>query len=576
MPDLARVVEELRDMNRITEADFLAVGEKLMGFLSAARNIRSDISQLANYISGDSGQCACSALASVLHRSVEMKQCAEEASRTLGSLSHTADNIQRCFSGFHQIVLSFQVAATLARMETARLGGSQSGLGHLADEVRSCTEDIRTRVEHALQAVVGLEQYIDRAIQRLSEQDSQQLEALPSLVGAVQEALAAFRLRQQQANETSARLAREFAAFSEAIHCLVEALQFHDITRQQVEHVIESLDLILTDAHGRRPTTGPSPADVAIISLQRQQLLGAAQTFASSVQRVKQELAEAAARGHEMEAETKTLLGLVAEDPQSSFFADMERCFAGVLGAVESRTAVQDETSKNTAELLRATEGLERCVEDVRTIWLQVNRLALNATLEASHLGQGGEPLSVIAGSMQSLYASAEQRSNETRDSLAMLRASLISTIPSSMPFPTTPAPSDGDAMLGELERTVNELGASSERSLACSKQISAVAATLCADVLSASDSFTVGKLVEETLDRSCGLLQRITAESNMDPTRTTSGLEHLAAQYTMLAEREVHARATGKGVSAPSNEEPLCQPAPALPEDLGGGVELF
>ncbi len=162
-------------MNRITEADFLAVGEKLMGFLSAARSIRADISQLAYYISGDSGQRACSALASVLHRSVEMKQRVEEASRTLGSLGHTADKIQRCFSGFHEIVLSFQVAATLGRIETARLEGSQSGLGHLADEVRSCTENIRARVEHALQAAVELEQYIDLAIQRVSERDLQQL-----------------------------------------------------------------------------------------------------------------------------------------------------------------------------------------------------------------------------------------------------------------------------------------------------------------------------------------------------------------------------------------------------------------
>ncbi len=298
--------------------------------------------------------------------------------------------------------------------------------------------------------------------------------------------------------------------------------------------------------------------------------------FSSSVQRVKQELKEAATRGHEMEAQTKTLLGLVAEDQQSSFFADMERCFAGVLGAVESCAAVQDGTGKTTAELRRATDGLQSCVDDVRTIWLQVNRLALNATIEAIHLGQGGEPLSVVAGYMQTLYANAEQRCDETQDSLATLRSAVLSIIPASTQLPTSPVPSDSDAMIGELQMSITELGASSERSLACSQQISAVAATLCADVLSASDSFTVGKLVEATLDRSCRMLQRINAESNMDPARTTSGLEHVAAQYTMLAEREVHARATAKAVSAKSNEEPLCQAAPALPEDLGEGVELF
>lgn len=576
MMDLARVVEDLRDMNRITEADFLAVGEKLMAFLSAARNIRTEISQLADSISGDSGERACSALASVLHRSTAMKDRAEEASRKLGGLRHDADKIQRCFSGFHEIVLSFQVAATLARIETARLGASQSGLGHLADEVRSCTENIGKRVEHALQAAAGLEQYIDVAIQVVSDRDLQQLEALPSLVGTVQEALAAFRLRQQQANATSVSLAREFAAFSEAINRLVEALQFHDITRQQVEHVIESLDHVLSDCDGRGPTTRLSPADVGVMDLQRQQLLGAAETFASSVQRVKQELTQAATRGQEMEAETKTLLGFVAEDQQSSFFADMERCFAGVLGAVESCAAVQDDMTSTTGELQRATAGLQSCVDDVRTIWLQVNRLALNATIEAIHLGPAGEPLSVVAGSMLTLHGNAEQRSDETGDSLATLRGAVLSMIPASTHFPTSPVPSDSDAMLDELKTSIAELSASSERSLTCSKQISAIAAALCADVLSASDSFTVGKLVEETLDRSCGTLQRISAESDVDPARTTSGLEYLAAQYTMLAEREVHDRVTAKAVSSLSNEEPACPAALALPEDLGDGVELF
>ncbi len=576
MLHLARVVEDLREMNGTTEADFLAVGEKLMGFLSAARNVRADIDQLANDISGDSGQRACNALASVLDLSVEMKKRVEEASCTLDSMGRTADRIQRCFSGFHEIALSFQLAATLGRIETARLGGTQSGLGHLADEVRSCTENIRARVEHALESAVALEQYIDVAIQRVSERDLQQLEALPSLVGAVQEALAAFRFRQRQANATSVSLAREFDAFSEAISGVVEALQFHDITRQQVEHVIETLGRILDDGQSRGPATSPSAADAAVMHLQQQQLLGAAGTFALSVQRVKQQLRQTAARAREMEAEAKTLLGLVAEDQQSSFFADMERCFAGVLSALEGCAAVQDDTAKTTAELQRATDGLQRCVDDVRTIWLQVNRLALNATIEAIHLGPGGEPLSVVAGSMQTLYVNAEQRSDETQDSLATLRSAVSSIIPAPAKVPTSPVPSDSDAMIGELQASMTELGASNERSLACSKQISAVAATLCADVLTASDRFTVGRVVEETLDRTCGMLQRINAEASLDPARTSSGLEHLAAQYTMLAEREVHARATAKAAPSPSNEEPDCQAVPALPEDPGDGVELF
>ena len=574
--DIAGVVAALRDMNHVTEADFLAVGEKLMGFLSSARNIRVDISELATGISGDIGERVCGALLTVLARSLELKGRVEETTRTLGTIRHNADKLHRCFSQFDEIVLSFQVVATLGRIETARLGGSNSDLGHFADEIRSYSESIRERVKHALQAAAGLESYIGRAIQRVSEGDIQQLEALPSLVSAIEAALAAFRSRQQEARAASLRLADQFTAFSEAINGLVEALQFHDITRQQVEHVVESLEHVLNDAHHSGSTACPSPEVVGVVHLQRHQLLSAANTFEASVQRVTKELNQVAALGRRMEAETQALLGLVAEDQQSSFFPTMERSFAGVLGAVANCAAVNDDTAGTTAELRRTIAGLKGCVDDLRAIWLQVNRLAMNATIEAVHLGAAGEPLSVVAGSMQTLHSDAEKRSAETEASLANLSSAALSMMPGSSGGAGATAPSDNVSMIDELKARMDELHASSERSFTCSKQISAVAATLCSEVRSAVDSFTVGNLVAETLNRSCGILQRITAAFEIDPVRATRRLEHLTARYTMLAEREVHERATARVFPEPSDEASDCPGAPALPGDIGEGVELF
>ncbi|WP_321478227.1 methyl-accepting chemotaxis protein [uncultured Paludibaculum sp.] len=574
--DLTEVVEDLRGINRVTEADFLAVGGKLMGFLSSARGIRADISELATCIAGDAGERLCGALSTVLSRSIEMKGCVEETARTLDSIRLSADKMHQCFSRFDEIVLSFQVVATLGRIETARIGGSHLGLGHFADEVRSYSESIRKCVEHALGEAAELECYIGRAIQHISEGDSQQLAAIPSLVGAIEEVLGAFRLRQQEASATSLRLADEFTALSETINGLVEALQFHDITRQQVEHVIESLEDLLNDARHSVPTACPLPEVVAVVDLQRQQLLGAAKTFESSVQRVNRELKQVAALGHKMVAETRTLLGLVTEDQQSSFFPKMERAFAGVLSAIASCCVANDDTVRTQAELRHTISGLQGCLDDLRVIWRRINRLAINATIEAVHLGPAGEPLSVVAGSMQTLYLNAEKRSGETEDSLANLRSAVMSIVLGSNDGPAASEPSANASIVDELKARVDELHASSERSVAYSKRIGAVSATLYSDVRSASEGFAVGDLVAETLDRTCGTLQRITAASDIDAVHAARGLEHLAAQYTMLAEREVHERATATVFPAPSNEEMNRRAATAPPGDLGDGVELF
>ena len=53
-----QVIADLESLNRSTERDFLAVGEKLMEFRSTARQIASDMAALTGLISGEHGRNA--------------------------------------------------------------------------------------------------------------------------------------------------------------------------------------------------------------------------------------------------------------------------------------------------------------------------------------------------------------------------------------------------------------------------------------------------------------------------------------------------------------------------------------
>jgi hypothetical protein len=66
---------------------------------------------------------------------------------------------------------------------------------------------------------------------------------------------------------------------------LVTSLQFHDIKRQQVEHIVGALRKL----RGGNPDSPPKDAQV-IISLQSAQLAGTAATFASSIERMERDL----------------------------------------------------------------------------------------------------------------------------------------------------------------------------------------------------------------------------------------------------------------------------------------------
>lgn len=573
--DVAGIIGDLETLNRLTEEDFLAVGERMMGFLSAARDIRADFGRLAEFISGESGERACQALATVLNRSVEMQERVERTSHTLAALRHNAEKIQRLFSGFDDVVLSFQVVATLGQIETARLGSSQADLGHFAVEVRSCGAKIQGRVGHALEAATALEERIDRIINYVSAQDTQQLEALPSLLCTVRGALEAFGLRQDEATATSARLANEFASFSEALNGLVAALQFHDITRQRIEHVIDSLKLILSNAGSSRRASRPKPEETAVIELQHRQLLGAGEAFATSVQRVKRDLDEIATRGRAMGQETIALLGSTAEDQQSSFFNQMESCFAEVRAGVSKCAALDEETAHAVAELEHVVASLATCVQDLGAITLEINHLAINSTIRAEHLGPVGAPLSVVAGALQTLHADARDRQGETKRVIAAFDGELLSMNPVASPDPAGGARSDSTGMVDELRTRIEDLHASDAGSQTCRSRISKAAAQLSRDVQAASDSFNIGALVEETLARCCGALQKISVEAGPGAIAPNFRLEHLAAQYTMSAERDVHEMATAATTPEPSPQEPATT-AESAGGGLGENVELF
>jgi hypothetical protein len=80
---IGRVLKDLEDLNRSTERDFLAVGEKLIEFRSIARQIASDMEALTELISGEHGRQASEALHRMLDHSRELDTRMEQGSQAL-------------------------------------------------------------------------------------------------------------------------------------------------------------------------------------------------------------------------------------------------------------------------------------------------------------------------------------------------------------------------------------------------------------------------------------------------------------------------------------------------------------
>ncbi|HTR39473.1 MAG TPA: hypothetical protein VMH80_26550 [Bryobacteraceae bacterium] len=561
---LEQVIEDLENLNRSTEQDFLAVGQKLMEFRSAARQVSSDMEALSELISSPAGQAACQALTRVLEHTQAMDGRLAETGAALESVRALSGRLQHAFSALSNRVMVFRTLCTLTRIETARLGGSGVDFGNLAEEVQPLSEQIQSSGEGVLRAAAVLDQGVHGALAGGAELRARELKDLHEISTNAMRNLRSFEERRERARGASAQQAVQYAAVCQAIDDLVHSLQFHDITRQQVEHVIKALRAL------RSEDTVPARP---VLELQRSQMSSAAQVFASSVGRIEADLAGIASRVGEMAAASRVLL-CDSGDDQNVFFLEMEERFTSILKAGRGCSGTEAEIGATAAHLKETIDQMRASVAGIDRTEIQIQRIAINATLRATQLEASGDALGVVAEVMQRLAT----ESNQNTEAVAVVLDSMRNAADRITGPEATAAP-DTPGIFGEMQSAILELHSSSERSFSRLNQIASLGARLAEDVGALRNGLTAGGLFERVALRALEELERIGALAASQHSRARDGapateLASLAGQYTMERERDVH-RAVAEGAAAPQASAEVPQ-AVLDGGDFGENVELF
>ena len=578
---IRRAIQELENLNHSTERDFLGVGEKLMEFRSAARQISSEMAAVTELISGEHGSHASQALTRMLEHSEQMDARMQQSGRALGQVSELSRRIRVAFSGLPHTVSVFRTLCTLTRIETARLGGSGADLGHLTAEVGPLSESIQTSGEGILEAASGLDQDVQSAIRSGAEFQAAQRKQMPALIAGVRDGLKSFEERRKWAHESSDRQAAQYAAVCGSIEDLVGSIQFHDITRQQIEHVIEALRQLGTPRGGSLD----SPAQDAgvVLTLQSSHLGEAARIFAASIERMERDLGSIAARVESTPEASRALLGIsggqasagTAGQGGDSFFLKMEGQFSAILSMLGSCTSAQVQMESTSATLQKTIRNMADSIEEIRGIEIRIQRISTNASVRATHIGASGVALNVIAEVMQRLALESNKNTEDVAATLeAMSEAATgVSDRAGDMASGAQPVT---DQVIDEMRRAVGELHRSSESSFGRVNEIVALGARLAGDIGAVRSGFSAGAMFAQTVGRVLAELQELGAQAGNggDGVDPAEALEHFAQTYTMQRERDVH-HAVISGTALPSAPDESPQ-AVSAEGDLGGNIELF
>jgi methyl-accepting chemotaxis protein len=576
---LGQVIADLDLLNHDTEQGFLSIGGKLAEFMQTVSVISSELTTLAN---AEHGQQASQALTHALDRSKGMKAAQGDRDGGLAGMRQEVGLLKRTLFRFQETVSTFRTLGLLTRIETARLGGTGVDFSDLADDVSLLAGQVDSKVSGALIIADSLIPPIEAAMREISVIEAGQTKHLPALISETLASLSSFRHMQDKARESSDRLGAEYGAISDAFKKLIVSIQFHDITRQQVEHVIEVLRRLSSESgkEAGDPSRHPRGAS-AVLALQSAQLADADKKFRASVESVERNLEGIAKHVLEMADESRALSGL-REDGKGSFFLPMEQDCGAILTSLGD-TANAESATRSTRKGLAETIGrMNGPIQEIQQIATKMRMLALNARISAFHLGADGSAVDVLAGSVQQLALECRERSESLAASLGSMRDAATRSCGEDGQDPAG-VRGDGEGRMDELRLAVTDLHSATERSFSLISQIVARGDRLAGDLVSTRKEFSVGALFEEAVTRARGSMKEIGEKAQRGLPSNESdelepGLADFMSLYTMQAEVDVHKGVTRAATGTTHLVAPVeCQKPPSADADeLGDDVEFF
>jgi methyl-accepting chemotaxis protein len=543
------VCAALEELNRSTERDFLAVGSRLMDLRTNSRELAEMSQSIAACISGSTGDRLLASLENLVVAAGTMEKSSGRAA-ALGQVVAACDEFHRSLARMEQSIMKFHVLGMLTRVETARVDRGSGDFQNLAIQVRSMSGEIGQQVAGMASAGESLGALLADGHRTVVQCEDREMRLLRSAAERLVEDAEAFRARRRSATETSARVVANYREITGAIEQLATGIQFHDITHQQIEHIVATL---------RTSAAGARAALRGVAGLQGAQLRATRTSFLDSVESIRKSLARIREQVREISVESAELLKNARAEGES-FFAALEAQGREASRALAGYRSAEDKIREVASSSRRTIADAAGRVGELESIGVAVERLALNAGIRATHLQRAGEPLSVLAAAVKTLACETADESSEMARLLATMQTSIGS-------FEQQITQGASPAMAEDLDRAISEMQEAMGFTSAQLERIGRQAEQFSAELEAAGSAFSVDDGFRQVVEKAIGDLEELQEGATVTE---REAMEKAAGRYTMLSERLVH---DGFGTAGPAVGE---IGPPGASDPLGDNVELF
>lgn len=566
---------QLRALNGSSEDDFLSLGGDLREVSVLTGTISTAAGSVAELLNGQDLAGYTKTLTGLLGQTkTYLEFSGKKLSRNCDALRDilkTNERIENNLVGFGRIVKHLRVLGISTKIESARLG-SGSTFGNIADDVEKLSSLIESGSADILKAIALSGKVISDTLVKAEIFEEAERGQGDALLEDILRNLSFLSEKRRLSSSTAADIVRLSAQIGEDIGDIVSSLQFHDITRQEIEHVVEVMDDLSGRLSSRNGTAEPACFVIGnVCNLQMNQLQNARSEFESAVSGIMKSFRDIA---HGASETSKRIKGLIDASGTGGtpFFTRFKDDMNKVISILHENGEANRDLMSAVHIVVSTVKELAASIGRIEEIGVDIELLALNAQIRAAQTGNQGAALGVLAEAVRNLSEDARHQNGSISETLTF-----VSSI--AQKLSGTENDEDGLPTLNGMRETLLDLLDSlahlDEQVVPLVDRMEQTTSHIEAEIEHLVSGITVSARMEEALTGVATILCEIAKEGErLAPQESedydTEYLKQLEARYTMHKERSIH----DSTIQAGNPVTPFLQRASG--DELGANVELF
>ncbi|MEI6702197.1 MAG: methyl-accepting chemotaxis protein [Deltaproteobacteria bacterium] len=580
-------IDTLQRMAGTTEDEFLQIGSEVQGFYQRSADITRTSNRLLEVVSGERIQSLTGRLQQMMADMeaylTEARTRSSESCSTLEQVQVLLDNLSEPLEGFQKMNKALRMLSISTKIESARLGEMGSGFVNLAMDVEKLSHQVNDKsaaiLAHRNKMVTMIDSNLTGVRSSESAQDAKVASSLKSTASSLQE-LVSVNERCTQFGATVSTISTEVTA---NISEVVSSLQMHDMTRQQVEHIVEALERLLTDLHDSDVTAIDENRRQALIvesgdvcELQEAQLHFSSTELYTAVSTVVDNLRDVAYKQSLIADETRNVAG-VADSSGSSFVDVMSHGMKAITAMLTSCASADRDMSDTMKKVAQTIGEIATFVTDIEMIGSEIDLIAMNAQIKAAHTGPEGAALGVLAEAIKRL---SDETVKQTDSVAVTLKKINTATEYLSVGSEVEQLGNRITFMQEEVSEILRALAGMNSELFSILTDLSRQVASLTDDVERATSGIDVHERTKVMSDAVTECLEQIVNQARQIVPASSEfkeNLRHMEQRYTMESERHIHeALARKRSGQAAVIEEYVAKTSSGDDSEFGDNVDLF